>query len=258
MDKVHDFWDKQAAEFGASDLATAPDHFYREMEIKRIIEHLVDGESILDVGCGNGYSTFKFADAFPKSRFFGLDYSEPMIDQARETRKGWAEEGGPAFIIGNVLQLEKDFPAKFDTIVSERCLINLANWEEQQNALLQMKERLKPDGRIILVENFMNGLRSLNHQREKFGLHPIEVRWHNRYLEMNEFLIFCGKHFDIEYEDNIGNIYYLLSRVLYAALAKREGKEPEYSHPINEIAAQLPSLGFYQHSPNWLMVLRAK
>ena len=53
-DLIRKFWDQQAALFEESDLATAPDHYYRELEIKHILSHLENGKSILDVGCGNG------------------------------------------------------------------------------------------------------------------------------------------------------------------------------------------------------------
>ena len=36
-EKTKAFWDDQAREHGASDLATAPDHHYRTLEIKSIV-----------------------------------------------------------------------------------------------------------------------------------------------------------------------------------------------------------------------------
>lgn len=254
--KVKEFWDQQAETYGASDIATAPDHFYREMEIRRIIDNLVDGEYVLDVGCGNGYSTIKFAKINPNSGFTGIDYSSVMIKNTPNLVPKNVD-----FLIRDVLRLSKDFDITyfpFDTVISERCLINLANWDEQKHAILEMKKVLKPDGRIILVENTFEGLQRLNDLREQFGLHRIEVRWHNQYLPEDELMNFLDQHFYITKIENIGNLFYILSRVLYAALAKEEGKEPEYSHPINEIASKLPSLGNYHFSPNFLFVLKNK
>ncbi len=254
-DKVRDFWDSQAKEFGASDLATAPDHYYRELEIAKIIEHLEPGRKILDVGCGNGYSTQKFWEAVD-SEYVGVDYSEAMIEEANKRNDHLC------FMPGNVLTLATNiFSEKFDIIISERCLINLKDWEEQKQALLEMKRCLKPGGKIVFVENFQEGLKSLNELRAGFGLHEIKVKWHNRYLKMTEFEPFIGDHFDVMHMENIGNLYYIISRVVYAAMAKSEGKEPSYDHILNQIASDLPTLGqdytrFY--SPNFLYVLRAK
>lgn len=250
-DKVKEFWDEQALAHGASDLATAPDHFYREMEIARIIEHLEPGKKILDVGCGNGYSTQKFWEAID-SEFVGVDYSEKMIAEARNLECA----NHIFFLIGDASNLP--YANTFDIIISERCLINLTSWEEQSKALLEMKKCLKPGGKIILVENFVNGLEKLNKLRAGFDLHEIKVRWHNCYLEMTEFVPFINEHFVTSHNENIGNLYYIISRVVYAALAKADDREPEYGHLINKIASQLPSLGFYNCSPNMLYVLRAK
>jgi len=251
-DKVKEFWDAQAQEHGASDLATAPDHFYRDLEIRKIIEHLEPGRKILDVGCGNGYSTQKFWEACD-SDFVGVDYSEKMIHEARKTYSDIA------FIVGDVRELSKHAHNQ-DIIISGRCLINLASWEEQQVALLEMKKCLKPGGTIILVENFKDGLHSLNYLRAQFDLHKIEERWHNRYMWIGEFEPFASTHFDIIGRENIGNLYYIISRAVYAALCKADDKEPAYGHLINKVASQLPSLGFSPefYSPNFLYVLGNK
>ena len=82
--KIKQFWAEQAQKFKNSPLATAPDTFYRELEIKKIVDCLRDGVDILDVGCSNGFSTFYFAAAFPRSRFVGLDYSAEMIEHAQK------------------------------------------------------------------------------------------------------------------------------------------------------------------------------
>lgn len=248
---IKEFWDNQAKQHGDDDKATAPDTAYRQLEIERIIPH-IRGLNILDVGCGNGYSTIKFVEACPSNWMFtGMDYSITMVKEAT-----LANDTSCGFYCGNVLELSPE--TKYSTIISERCLINLIKWQDQRRAILNMGEALAPGGRLILAENFRDGLSNLNELRRIFGLHAIETRWHNRYLVKSEFESFISDHFDIMHEENIGNLYYIISRVVYAALAKQEGKEPEYANPINFVAAQLPSLGNYQFSPNMLYVLEKR
>jgi len=256
-DEVKKFWDQQADLHGTSDMATAPDHYYRELEIAKIIEHLIIGERVLDAGCGNGYSTIRFFETVRDLSVVGLDYSDRMIEQARIA----AGKLPIPFVCTDVRTMHADLDdvalRNFDTIISQRCLINLASWDHQKHALLEMKKCLKPNGRIILVENFVDGLARLNAIRFEHELPPISVRWHNRYLRMPEFIEFTDENFYVEYCENIGNMYYLVSRVVYAALAKLSGGEPQYDHDINRIAAKLPTLGdYYENSPNYLMVLR--
>jgi hypothetical protein len=125
-------------------------------------------------------------------------------------------------------------------------------------AIMEMASVLKPGGILILVENFVEGLAELNKLRSQFDLHEIKTRWHNLYMSLPITVSFLKKHFRIDTQENIGNLYYILSRVVYAVLAKAEGKEPSYDHPINEIASKLPSLGSYGYSPNVMLVCRKK
>lgn len=260
---VKKFWDNQAEQHGESDLATAPDHFYRvNVEIRRILEVLkiMEPDTILDVGCGNGFSTLEIAKANPTAIVVGIDYSKKMIEEAK---KAGAGVPNVTFFVGDVLSISRHpnlQQLRFNAVISTRCLINLANWEEQKLGILQMRKLLEPDGNLILVENITDGLNKLNKVREMVDLPPIEQRWHNFYLPEKEFAAFIsdniGKLFSLVMSENIGNLYYLVSRVIYAKIAQMEGKEPSYDHPINEIASKLPNMGdHYACSPNYMIIL---
>ncbi len=258
---VRAFWDQQARDHGGSDLATAPDHHYRSLEIESILRVIsaIKHETILDVGCGNGYSTIKIAKRFPEAMVTGIDFSDAMIAEAK---KGIIPNID--FFEGDVLSLSRNKPLigrQYDIVLSSRCLINLANWEEQKVGILEMRKMLDPDGHMILVENVQEGLDNLNDLRTKFGLDKIEPPWHNKYLPKNKVHNFFeemkGQLLTPEYVENIGNLYYLASRVLYAKLCKDQGIEPDYNNPINAIASQMPTMGeYYACSPNYMFVLK--
>jgi SAM-dependent methyltransferase len=57
-----------------------------------VVERLEAGATVADVGCGHGYSTALMAEAFPNSKFVGLDVHPGSIAAAREA----AEEAGVA------------------------------------------------------------------------------------------------------------------------------------------------------------------
>lgn len=252
MNDVKQFWDQQAEQHGASPVATSPDHYYRDMEIRRILPWLRGRRTILDVGCGNGYSTFKFVDRYPNASICGMDYSEKMISAAKTMR---GDRGQPGFMVHDVLEPLLTGLDRYDAIVTERCLINLTSREEQAAAILNLKQLLKPGGRLILVENMADGLNALNNLREQWGLPVIKQRWHNCYLPLYDTLEFLHSNkFNIHAVHNIGNLYYILSRVVYAKIAAMQGKEPRYDHPINAIASKLPSFTNGRYSPNYLIV----
>lgn len=259
---VHEFWQQMAKEHGPSDLATAPDHHYRTLEIESVLRVLgrLKHETILDVGCGNGYTTMQIAKKFPEAEISGVDFSEAMIDEANRSHIRPSID----YHVGDVLSLSR-CPGlrgrKYDVVLSTRCLINLANWEEQKVGILEMRKMLAPEGRLVLVENVQDGLDNLNQIRVKFGLDEIKTRWHNQYLPQPALMKFFGEiqgHLlTAEYVENIGNMYYMASRVIYAKLCKDQGIEPDYNNPINAIAAQLPTMGeYYACSPNFMFVLK--
>jgi ubiquinone/menaquinone biosynthesis C-methylase UbiE len=257
--KVKEFWENQAKEFKSSEFATNPDSNYRAYEIEQIAEYIKDGKTLLDIGCGNGHSTLLFAKRFPKLKIIGVDYSAEMIEYANAAlRKNPKLKGRVSFRVGDVLELsnQKDLVGKFDQVLSERCVINLLSWEKQRDAILEMKKMLKKSGEIIFCENTQEGLDRLNVLRKKLKLFAITVRWHNSYLSEKELIPFLNKTFKVKEIKNIGSLYYIISRVVYAKLADLEKKQPEYAHPINAIARELPPIGNF--SPNHIFLLGNK
>jgi ubiquinone/menaquinone biosynthesis C-methylase UbiE len=258
---VRAFWDGMAKEHGPSDLATAPDHHYRRMEIGCLLRVLdnIPHETILDVGCGNGYTTLEIAKKFPEAMITGVDFSDAMIVEANKRAVPNVE-----FFEGDVLSLSRNkhlLGQKYDVVISTRCLINLANWEEQKVGILEMRRMLAPEGKLVLVENVQEGLNNLNDVRAKLGLDPIKVPWHNKYLPQGDLMKFFtelqGHLLSMEFVENIGNMYYVASRVIYAKMCKDQGIKPDYNNPINAIASQLPSMGeYYACSPNFMFVLK--
>ena len=224
----------------------------------RVLENMPH-ETILDVGCGNGYATLEIAKKFPEAMVTGVDFSDAMIAEAKKNVVPNVE-----FFEGDVLSLSRNkhlLGQKYDVVLSTRCLINLANFEEQKVGIMEMRKLLGPDGKLVMAENVQEGLDNLNQVRDKFGLPPIKPPWHNKYLPQAELMKFLGgiqgHLLTMEYVENIGNMYYLASRVIYAKLCKDQGIEPDYNNPINAIASQLPSMGeYYACSPNFLFVLK--
>ena len=258
---IQAFWDNQAKQHGSSDLATNPDTHYRSLEIESILRAIsaMEHDTILDIGCGNGYTTRAIAKKFPEATVTGVDFSHAMIEEAKKLIKPNID-----YLEGDVLSLSRNRPLigrQYDVVLSSRVLINLANWEEQKVGIMEMRKMLAPDGRMILVENVQEGLDNLNDLRGKLGLSKINPPWHNKYLPLDETRKFLdgikGQILTTEYVENIGNFYYLASRVLYAKLCKDQGIEPDYNNPINAIASQMPTMGeYYACSPNYMFILK--
>ncbi len=252
--KIKEFWDEQAEKYGEEYLATIPDKILKDLEINNISKYLDSGKLILDVGCGNGFSTIKFAETY-KSCFLGIDYSKGMIKNAVKNlnKKNEDIKERLFFVIGDILELP--FPEeKFDIVISDRCLINLVNIKYQLKAIENIWKALKKGGIYVMCEDTLEGLKKINELRKMVDLYEIPMRWHNLYLSEGKIFSNITDKFSLEVIDNFGSLYYIASRVFNGKLANIEGKEPDYLHPINVIAGKLPSIGDY--SPLKIFVLK--
>lgn len=105
---------------------------------------------VLDLATGSGDVLFALREGLPPSTHItGVDFCEPMLDQARRKRalKGLDEESN-GFISGDCLKL--DFPDdSFDLITISFGLRNLA---DRKRGLSEMNRVLKPNGRLIVLE----------------------------------------------------------------------------------------------------------
>jgi ubiquinone/menaquinone biosynthesis C-methylase UbiE len=210
-------------------------------EIKKF--YLIDQGRLLDIGCGNGFSTLHYAHMHPGLKILGIDFSEHMIRQA-DLAKAGAGAGNVTFEVGNVLELNQPDDS-FDLVTTDRCLINLPRWEDQAQALGEIHRVLKAGGTYVMCEDTQEGLEKLNLLRRSQKLPEIPTRWHNLYLSEKRLTELYPKYFDLVEINNFSSLYYLASRVFNAKLSAMEGREPAYDHPINQIAAQLPSVGDY-------------
>lgn len=108
---------------------------------------LVEGETVLDAGCGPGYDVLRMASIVGNTgHVTGIDLNERMIAIAETKAK---DTGLPvSFRIGDVRKLP--FPdASFDTVRIERTLQILDN---PGQILDEMVRVLRPSGRLLSIE----------------------------------------------------------------------------------------------------------
>lgn len=261
--KIKEYWDGRARQYSDTLAATTNDIYLRKLEIFTIVEtfhqvSLPKNGNVLDIGCGDGYSTLKVAQAISGFCFLGIDYSKDMIKNACGQLKSHPElNDRVTFIIGDVTELGKTCgDSVYDVILSSRCLINLDSTKNQYHAIVQIADHIKPGGYYIAIENFIEGHDNMNRARRSVGLPDIPVRWHNLYFKEHEFIHIVERFFENIIFKDFSSSYYFATRVIYSAMCQMRGEEPNYNHEIHQLSINLPWIG--QFSPIRMVVLRKK
>ena len=211
---IKDFWNQRAETHGDECNATLGEKYLRFLEIKTMIKLIktYKPQNVLDVGCGNGYSTIKYAKTFPDISFIGIDYSEKMIRYAKKISLP-----NSSFFVADVME-PKSFPnADFDLILTQRCIQNLGRYENQYAAISNLIKKKKPNGLILLMECSKDGVEQLNRIRRKLRKKPKEgiEPWHNNFIRDNKL----SKDFGAEIV-YFSSTYMFLTKVLHHRLSK--------------------------------------
>ncbi len=258
---IKEYWDKRAKQHPDSPQATTDDIYLRELEIITIADKLKEirisrSGSVLDIGCGDGYSTLRIAEKIKHLFFTGIDYSKYMIENARNRLKLYPGlKDRVFFVLGDVLKLDSQFRnSLYDVILTDRCLINLNSFSSQSEAIAQIASHLKPGGYYIALENFIEGQENMNKARKSVGVPEIPVREHNLYFKEKDFVGVARRFFDKITFNDFSSSYYFATRVIYSALCKEQ--KIDYRHEIHRLAVNLPWFG--QFSPIRMIVSRKK
>jgi demethylmenaquinone methyltransferase/2-methoxy-6-polyprenyl-1,4-benzoquinol methylase len=106
------------------------------------------GDSVLDVCCGTGDLAFELASRVsPGGKVIGCDFSEPMLDLAREKGEKVGAES-VRFEWADALQLPYD-AGRFDTVTVG---FGLRNFADRDRGLREMTRVLRPGGRLVVLE----------------------------------------------------------------------------------------------------------
>ena len=238
LEDIKRHWEESGARFpyGGAVTPTSRDPFLGELERRNVLDFLRPGFACLEVGCGDAFHTLRYASSV--ASLCAIDLAESLVAVARR-RLSEQQIDNVELQVASVLDTASAWPGRrFDCAISQRCLINLPEWRYQEDAILQIADRLTDGGWFLLTEGFQEPLDRLNELRARFGLPEIVTVDYNRNLVRRDFERFIAEHFEIVERRHYG-AYVFLSR-LYHPLAVWPDP-PVHDSRLNEAAMRLAS-----------------
>jgi SAM-dependent methyltransferase len=110
---------------------------------------LAAGATIADVGCGHGASTLLLAEAYPAATVVGFDAHRGSIDAVRKR----AADGGLADRVRFEVASATSFAGTYDLVCFFDCLHDMG---DPAGACAHVRDRLAPDGTLMIIEPFAN------------------------------------------------------------------------------------------------------
>jgi SAM-dependent methyltransferase len=114
--------------------------------LEGVEDKLRSGARVADVGCGHGASVVIMAEAYPASRFVGVDYHDASIEQARARAQEAGVQARCDFVVGAAQDLE---PGGYDLICNFDCLHDMG---DPVGAAGAARAALADDGTNMIVE----------------------------------------------------------------------------------------------------------
>lgn len=216
---------------------TARDPYLQTVVENAILRHLDSGMRMVDIGCGEGASTYRFGTNVTEA--VGVDYIKGFVDTAQKNN----QSTNVSFMQADVLNLSevRAKHGQFDVATSIRCLINLVSADDQARALEQIASLVRPGGLYLASEGWEDGFQGLNLRRERSGLGAMNVAEYNLLLDRARFERDAGEYFELIGYEPLG-LYLFLSRVVQPVMESPD--PPSHTHPLNAVAATLQtSLG---------------
>jgi ubiquinone/menaquinone biosynthesis C-methylase UbiE len=132
---------------------------------------------VLDVGAGFGAVSEEVLSAFPAARIIFQDYSQPMLDRARQRLAGHADR--LRYVLCDLT--DQSWPQQvggpFDLAVSAIAIHNLRDPEKIYACYRAIRGLLRPGGYFLDCDRFVEGVEPHIAELRKAGFDRVECRW---------------------------------------------------------------------------------
>jgi len=247
------FWDKRVQKLKNQEEYSGPDIFLYKKENK-LIRKIIDQYKpiqILDLGCGNGFSTKEICSGL-ESKIFGIDRTKEAIENAKQMN---FKDDNFEFIVSNMDNLPfKD--ENFDFAYAKRSICNLPSFEKQKEAINEAARVLKKGGILCISDLILEGYNKLTNWREKLNLSALRHPNHVKIPSEKEILEISQDKFQLINSLDYTSSYYFMTRILYPLFSRFSNKNLRFDSSFHKFSSKLPSLGSI--GANKLYILKKK
>jgi ubiquinone/menaquinone biosynthesis C-methylase UbiE len=128
-------------------------------------------DRVLDIGFGGGVTIEKMVKLIDTGKICGVDFSEPMVKQAKQKFKSLIESGKVSIEFADVNHLPFD-----DNTFDKVCTVNtIYFWEEPLIGLREIKRVLKSGGRLVVGIRSADKMKDLPFTQHNFRLYAPEA-----------------------------------------------------------------------------------
>ena len=160
-----------------------------------ITDRIKNGESVIDIGCGDGAFLQYFHDRNPQSRVYGVDLSQKAIDLVKQ-------RGFEGAVTSDARPLQEQIGATFDNVVMMEVIEHVHDAED----LLRQALALEPKRIFITIPNvgfILHRLRLLFGGRFPITVIIYHVKEHIRFWTVKDFVQWA-KAMQCEVADYVG------------------------------------------------------
>lgn len=128
-------------------LSGGVDFYWRHVLAKKV--KLFSPKKVVDLATGSGDVAFKLCDELEEGvSITGLDFCEPMLDEARQKKQNKAKYKDLEFSFGDCM----DLPLPDNSVDSVTISFGVRNFEDRQRGLREILRVLRPEGRLYILE----------------------------------------------------------------------------------------------------------
>lgn len=234
--------------------ATSQDFNIRELEIDSIKKSINTNEkgTIIDLGCGNGYTLLSLAKELEGWKMIGIDFSDNLIDGANYLKKEAENElkSDLQFINTDAIEYIKNCESdSIQYMITERFIQNMPSEDVQMQVIKEAYRILSSKGKLLMCEGSADGFNALNNLRKSVGLTriPDSSKDNVSAIRMNDgkFESCTEKDIGFKLKNKLGySNFFIISRVLHPLMCAP--LSPRFDSKINMFARQIQENSPYE------------